>query len=595
MKHKHTSFSLALIAISAFANAQVNVSTTTQKKVAVLEEMTGNFCTYCPDGHKRADDIESTTNTITLKIQTGDFAGTDPVFGGNLKTTHGEAIAAEFDNGGWPNGTVSRRASYTSIGRGDWKSACQAINTENAPVNLYIDASVDVASKTLDVEVEYYYTANEANSTNYLHIGYYQDNIPAYQYDPGFYPENFYLLEEEIYEFDHCFREMINGNWGEVIGSTTLGSTAIINKSVSLPASFGAFDLEPSAIKVFAYVTTTEKGEILNAIKTTPAFSNFPSNDEISLIAMHLPSENEDCVGNTFEVAPKILVGTSGGDNLTKFKATYGVNGNNQDYTWTGNIGPSEKVAVELPTTSFTVQSTNTGNAVISLPNDNADADDSDNSESTSISAGLMGKSAYGILIEAKTDQYAVSEENKWELYDGAGVKIAESGQLQNSSTHEMIIDLPVGTDCYYLKLRDTYGDGFGSGYVRVYDVTNGKANKTTIVRYTGSFKGWVQKAIEITADGELLNIDASSKTQLSIYPNPTNSTTTIEFDVPSVQNTSVEVLNMLGQAVWFKDLGKITGNQKVIVDANKLKSGIYFVSIKVGSEVSTHKLTVSK
>jgi hypothetical protein len=141
---------------------------------------------------------------------------------------------------------------------------------------MYIEADVDITTRVMDISVEYYYTANEANATNYLHIGYYQDNVPAYQYNSNtYYPAKVFMSEIELYEFDHCYRANVtplasSGTWGDPITSTTAGSTAIVTKQITLPASFSTFALEAGAIKVFAYISKTDKGEIITATKAKP-------------------------------------------------------------------------------------------------------------------------------------------------------------------------------------------------------------------------------------------------------------------------------------------------------------------------------------
>ncbi|HIP31178.1 MAG TPA: hypothetical protein EYG86_00305, partial [Crocinitomicaceae bacterium] len=262
-------------------SAQVNVSTTPSNKVAVLEEYTGNYCTYCPDGHKIADQI-SATGAVSLKIQTGSFSGTDPIFGGSLQTPTGNTIAGPYDSQGYPNGTVSRAPGNLGVGRGTWISKVNAIQSQISPVNLYLVSDIDVTTGQLNVSVEYYYTAAEANATNYLHIGYYQDDIPAMQIDPlNINPSQYYMASEDLYDFDHCFRDMVNGTWGEVINTTGIGATGIINHTITLPNAFNGFDVENGAIKVFAFMSTTSQGEILTAAKNTPTYNNLPNTDEI--------------------------------------------------------------------------------------------------------------------------------------------------------------------------------------------------------------------------------------------------------------------------------------------------------------------------
>ena len=43
--------------VALFAQ-QTPVSQTAQNRNAVLEELTGIHCGYCPDGHKRANDMQ---------------------------------------------------------------------------------------------------------------------------------------------------------------------------------------------------------------------------------------------------------------------------------------------------------------------------------------------------------------------------------------------------------------------------------------------------------------------------------------------------------------------------------------------------------
>ena len=293
---KKTLLSSIVVAYGGFAFSQTTyVSTTPTNRVAVLEEYTGNFCTYCPDGHQIASNDIEPSGAIALKIQTGGFSATDPVFGGSLQTPTGELMAAPFDSQGYPNGSVSRKSGNTGIGRSEWVAAVNAIQSQISPVNIYVASTVDVTTRQMNVTVEYFYTGAPSSATNYLHVGYYQDNVAAYQYDPGFNPSQFYLIDEGIYDFDHCFRDMVNGTWGEAITGLTAGSTAIRNFTVTLPASFNSFDLEAGAVKVFAFISQASQGEIITAAKATPTYSNWSSTNEVALIYA-TSITNENCI-----------------------------------------------------------------------------------------------------------------------------------------------------------------------------------------------------------------------------------------------------------------------------------------------------------
>ncbi len=61
---------ITLLLATAFASglsAQTFVSTTAENKNVVLEEFTGIYCTYCPDGHVVAQGIQDANpNDVVL-------------------------------------------------------------------------------------------------------------------------------------------------------------------------------------------------------------------------------------------------------------------------------------------------------------------------------------------------------------------------------------------------------------------------------------------------------------------------------------------------------------------------------------------------
>jgi hypothetical protein len=601
MKNFTKLLAIGVMVSPILASAQVNVTTATTKRVAVLEEYTGNYCTFCPDGHKRADQIEAThgNNVITLKIQTGGFAGTDPIFGGNLKTTTGETIVSHFSSSisGYPSGSVNRASGMLGIGRDQWAAKVNEIVAQNSPVNVHVESAIDVTTRELTIDVEYYYTADEANSTNYLHIGYYQDNIPAYQYNSNtYYPARVYMSEIELYEFDHCFRDNLtptpsSGTWGDLISSTTTGSTAIVSKTITLPASFSTFAVEPGAIKVFAYISRTSKGEIITGAKKTPTYNNFPETDNVGIIYA-LAGVDEKCVGSNGSSSPKILFGNRGGDNLTSFSYEYGVNGSNVSNTWNGNIANSEKRAMTLPSTNFEYIASNSLNVDLSNPNGNTDEDNSDNSLAVPFTGSTLLATSQYIRVDAKVDQYGAAE-SSWRIRNEAGQLIASSGKLENSKVNSKLVVLPDGvTDCYQFELIDTYGDGWGSGnYLRVFKTDAGVNELIMNVAANGN---WARK----TAAGEFTNtlsLDENTRSSLKLYPNPVVGDATLEFSVTTSMPVVIEVMNTLGQKVIVKSLGNVSGNQRISLESSQLESGMYFVNLKIGDNVVSKKLTVTK
>ncbi len=79
---------------------------------------------------------------------------------------------------------------------------------------------------------------------------------------------------------------------------------------------------------------------------------------------------------------------------------------------------------------------------------------------------------------------------------------------------------------------------------------------------------------------------DASANNIISnIYPNPASDVLFIDMDLTSSEDVQVSIVNSLGQNVKVKDLGTLSGKQKVSMDVSSLSSGIYYVNITVNNK----------
>ena len=572
-------------------SAQVNVSTTPSNRVAVLEEYTGNYCTFCPDGHLIATDDIEPTGAVTIKIQTGGFSQTDPVFGGTLQTPTGELIAGPFDSDAYPNGTVSRAGSgYNGIGRGSWVNAVNTIQSQASPVNLYVESSLDATTRELTVSVEYYYTGAPSSGTNYLHIGYYQDNVPAYQYDPGFNPAQFYVLEDGVYDFDHCFRDMVNGTWGEAVNGLTAGSTGIITHNVTLPASFSTFDVEAGAIRVYAFMSQSAQGTIITAGKATPSVSNWPNADDAGIIYA-TSVKDENCVGKSGSYQPKILVGAKGSNTLNTLSVNYGVNGGSDSDNLTAlNLDPSEKKTVTLPATNFTFAATNNFSFDISEPNGQVDPTSGDNEFVANVVNSANAGNADKIRIEVKGDAY-MTQESSFIVRDGSGAVMLNvpKAQMLNSGTKTWDLTIPAGVDCYTFELDDEYGDGWGyqtTSHFKVFNYTGDVlGSQIKLIDSDNTLEYSLIGATEITSAGSSASIETLSVSEVSVYPNPATSVLNVAFEGLEA-NYTVSLLDLSGRAVATQN-SDVNGLAKISFDVSNIEAGSYIVSI--ASERGVH------
>jgi len=88
----------------------------------------------------------------------------------------------------------------------------------------------------------------------------------------------------------------------------------------------------------------------------------------------------------------------------------------------------------------------------------------------------------------------------------------------------------------------------------------------------------------------EIVNIE------LSNYPNPFNSSTTIEYGLPEVGQVRIDIYDLLGRKVeTLVDEEMQAGRHQVVWDAAGRPSGIYFYRIKVGDFVDTKRMVYLK
>ena len=77
-------------------------------------------------------------------------------------------------------------------------------------------------------------------------------------------------------------------------------------------------------------------------------------------------------------------------------------------------------------------------------------------------------------------------------------------------------------------------------------------------------------------------------------YPNPFSKSTSIDISLNEAASVSVEVYNTIGQKVIIKAAEKLnTGPHTLTIDCAKLKSGIYFYTVKAGDNAVTRKMVI--
>ncbi len=82
----------------------------------------------------------------------------------------------------------------------------------------------------------------------------------------------------------------------------------------------------------------------------------------------------------------------------------------------------------------------------------------------------------------------------------------------------------------------------------------------------------------------------------LEITPNPAASLTTVNFELDTRENVTIDLYNVVGALVNQVDLGNTpTGTHTQNISLDNLSAGIYLVSLRAGDKVATKKLVITK
>lgn len=324
-------FTLTLIFTTIASYSQTFVSTTPENKNVVLEEFTGISCTYCPDGHRIANDIynNNPTDVVLINIHTGGYASPQGP-GTDFNTMFGSAIAAQSNLSGYPAGTVNRRVfaglgqnGGTAMSRGNWQSASSQILNEPSYVNVAAQANLDISTRQLSVTVEAFYTGSSPVNINKLNVALIQNNVEGPQTGASYNPNA--ILPNGNYNHQHMLRHMLTGQWGDDITNTSTGSFFTNTYTYTIPNDLNGVAFDLFNLEVAVFLTETQQ----NVVTGNMAYMNLvvpPGINLVDLVAssnMSIPSSY--CDNN---LTPEITVTNNTTVPVDTFAVSYTLNNN---------------------------------------------------------------------------------------------------------------------------------------------------------------------------------------------------------------------------------------------------------------------------
>ncbi len=264
----------------------VNTLTTLVFRKVVLEEYTGIHCTYCPDGHKRANDYKALhpNDVFIINIHQGQYA-TPGAGEPDFTTSFGNALAAQTGLTGYPAGTVNRHLfgtnTTTATDRGTWATNGNLILAMPTYVTLGINANINSTTRLLTVNVTSNYLAN-GPALNMMNVALIQNNVQGPQTGGSTYNPT-QVLPNGKYNHGHMLRHLITGQWGDSITVTTNGTTFQKTYTYTLPASINGVNLDLTSVDVVAFITEGKQEIITGAEAVLTTYSVDELNNTSSL------------------------------------------------------------------------------------------------------------------------------------------------------------------------------------------------------------------------------------------------------------------------------------------------------------------------
>ena len=570
---KRISTILLFLLLATTLKAQNLVSTDPYKRNVIIEEYTGIYCGYCPDGHRIANELAAKyqDRLFVLNIHTGGYANDASI---DFRTEDGNIIGAKVNS--FPTGNVNRLANK-AVGRDTWSLYVEQQVEQMAECNVAGQVVIDKDARKATVTVEVYYTANSVSETNYLNVVMLQDNIIAYQ-------NGSYLNPDQVvggqYRHMHAFRDAITPTWGEDIAPTTAGTFITKTYEYDIPAKIGSFDVDIDDIEFVAFVTETKNEDestspVLNANKLH-YISAVDENIHPTMLSVGASSAFSCSATQPMD----IVINNSGVAELTSLKFEVSVdNAEPVVKTWEGNAAPGQtfKVAFNV---DMTEGSHNVNVKIV-------EANGEEYEESKSLSVKKEGWVEYKtesaeteMTIEVVQDKYG--SQITWELLGSDYSVLASGGPYENLKgqvaieLHRTSVKVPMG-ECVKFVIKDSKSNGiccqYGDGFYRILN-SKGKV----IVNGAGDFGAEASCVVSIVEGveeepepGEGIEEVTSS---INMYPNPVNDKLYIEAEM---EVEEVVVYDVFGRPQDHKTT-RLQGN--LVVDVANLNSGIYFVKV---------------
>lgn len=197
------------------------------KRKVLLEDLTGQNCTNCPEAHAIIDQLNEQygDNIIAVSVHGGGFGV--PVERTNFTSNYVGLMTpegAEYNDArqpaGWPTGLVNRTGGLSE--RDTWPALVRAALELDAPVGIDLSATLSADGTTIDIATVLH---PSADIKAFYQLWIVEDGIVAFQRSGS--------KRVPDYVHNHVLRAAVNGVWGESV-TLTEGIHTSMSHSIAL-------------------------------------------------------------------------------------------------------------------------------------------------------------------------------------------------------------------------------------------------------------------------------------------------------------------------------------------------------------------------
>ncbi|HTE27909.1 PQQ-dependent sugar dehydrogenase [Flavitalea sp.] len=152
-----------------------------------------------------------------------------------------------------------------------------------------------------------------------------------------------------------------------------------------------------------------------------------------------------------------------------------------------------------------------------------------------------------------------------------------ETSNESNTDHFEVERNTGEGT---YTSIGTVEAKGNGSGKTR-YTLNDNEASKLGTSRLYYRLKITDKDGSYTYSNVVVVDIPGTFITRISIFPNPADKQTTVLISSPEEQKITWQLVDVTGRSVIAKDAVLKKGENRIVIDLNNLRTGVYFLQVK--------------